>query len=1042
MMERMLFLLQHCVADAKACAAVIGFACASCFQCKADANILVDDCCRNSSPSLPWESVRGQLLQRPCAAFGILFEKLEQIPSIAQKTERTRANLFLSITHEALKNQKPKYAEALKCSIFGASRECRHVLRLICKKKAFILTHDRGTMHSGCTNCCMEILEFCSVGDVPVAILSDAMAALQLFIEPLIHSFPPDTAFEDHDVVKRLLEVVSMFRGNSEGHVEDGRFGIEFRTKVSCFVVSMLKDFCAADCCFNEGLSVVTRLLEFVNWNIRNLFSETNRLCNSNQERSYTLVSVPQLESALSELCAVTSSLCILAGDASSVIANKIFVSRSIIVACFKCIFEGGTRLPCSMIKLCVAAFHRLISGHCVVLDKLEEAKRKLQCLQDEYESVDCEILVQGLSSNERDASQVDDAMALISSLMERKHYIEKESAQLKSARDVLADALRRACAQFPDSLIWHLHGLILNRYTDSNSDTRDVRFRVSEDLAQICMQSFSLEWRVRAHMDALFKTNHSSWQIWFKFFGPESTSITIVSGMRLKEGQYTTAATAQRLIPLHAALFMADAAADVVASHPEQFLRVWLLYALDVKCPKQEKRSLFDSLCRAIFPHMSFPSLTSAPYFETSDDRAVVCHQILRLSQALPSLGVGVVTSFCCFFESALQFGLGCLLLVPQYIRDQQPELARYFCSIAALLCKLFWRELIATQSIQNKQVSVLHFVISEFFILPPKFLHDSSGVQHALDDLVLCCLAWAELDSHAAISTLFQIIRAQLQFVVSASGLPSQPQSAVNYIVLVLCKAASTSSVSHASILQTLQYLARCAALQMTRDIRCLCFHVITACLCKLLDASSALHSDGLFDSKCAEVAAVACCQTFVELMQELSNGADSIFTEALAELRTCICQMCKVSWPSTQPPAWLVLTVQFTSCTLLQELISIHSPGESNTTNDVCIQLLCRRVDACQSACLAQMSRDLGVSISKPKALHLSHHAINFLMFLTSLCDSAPHSFLCDMQIATSFVASHFCESDASTGAFMIGEMLSGVCIRHGFMNAVLK
>jgi hypothetical protein len=1041
MIERMMFLLEYCSSDTKACASVIGFACIACFQCRADTNLFVDDCCTNLSANLPWESLRGQLLQRPCAAFSILFQKLESTPSMAQKAERTRANLFLGITLEALKNQKPKYADAVKSSIFGATRECRHVLRLICKKKAFILKQGTGILHSGCTNCCMEILEFFNNNEVPIAIFSDSMAALQLFIEPLIRSFPPDVSLQDHDVVKKLLEVLSMFRGNAEGHVGDGRFGIEFRTKVSCFVVSILKDFCAASCRFDEGLSVVMQLLEFVHLNIRNLFFETNRLSNPNQDHSYTLVNVPQLECALSDLCRVTSSLCIQRDDSSNVMANKIFVSRAITVTLFKCMFEGAVRLPCSMIKCCVAAFHRLITGHCAVLDKLEIIESKLQSLHDEHESIECEILVQGHSSKAQSDSSGDDVMAQISSLMERKHFVEQETVKEQSTKDTLADSLRRACAQFPDSLIWHLHGLVLNRYTDSTQDKRDPRFRVSEDLAQLCMQSFSLEWRVRAHMDALFKTNHSPWQIWFKFFGPESTSITIVSGMRLKEGQYTTAATAQRLIPLHAALFMAEAASGVVVSHAEYFFRVWLLFALDVKCPKPEKRSLFDSLCKAIFPHLSFPVLPPAPFHETFDDCSIVCCQLLHLSQALPLLGKGAVTGFCSSFESALQFGLGCLLLVPQYIRDQQPELTQYFCSIAALLCKLFWRELITIQSIQNKQVSVLNFVISELFILPPKFLHDSSGVRQALEDLVLCCLAWADVDHHAAMGTLYQIIRAQLQFLVSASGLPSHPQSAVSHIVHVLCKAALTSSSSHISVLETLNSLARCATIQMTRDIRCLCFHVVTACLSKLLDTSSALHPDGLFDNKGAEIAAVACCQTFVELVQELSNCADSIFTEALAELRTCICQMCKFPWPSTQPPAWLMLMVRFTSCALLQELMATRSSRLLNATNDICVQLLCRRVDACQSACLPQMLRDLGASINKPKTLHMSHNTTNFLMFLTSLCDSAPFAFLCDMQLATCFIASHFSQSDADAGACMIGDMLSVVCTRHGFMCAFL-
>jgi hypothetical protein len=139
---------------------------------------------------------------------------------------------------------------------------------------------------------------------------------------------------------------------------------------------------------------------------------------------------------------------------------------------------------------------------------------------------------------------------------------------------------------------------------------------------------------------------------------------------------------------------------------------------------------------------------------------------------------------------------------------------------------------------------------------------------------------------------NTLYQIIRAQLQFLVSANGLPSQPYAAVAHIAHVLCHAASTNPSNHILIVQTLQCLARSAALQMTHDIRCLCFHVIASSLCTLLDTSVKSDCDSLFDIQSAEAAAVACCQTFVELVQELNNSADSNFAEALAELCSCVC------------------------------------------------------------------------------------------------------------------------------------------------------
>jgi hypothetical protein len=1055
MMERMMFLLEACNFDSKACAAVVEFSSMVCFQCKADTHIYVDDCCRTSSANLPWESLRGRLLQRPCAAFTILFEKLAICPSVAQKLERTRANLFLGITLEALKHLKPKCFEALKTNVFGASRECRHVLRLICKKKAFIMKQDSGIMHSGCTNCCLEILEFLEMDKLPVALLTDAMAALQVFVEPLVRSLPEDSMFQEHEVVKKLLEVLPRFRGNSEGNVSDGRFGIEFRTKVSCFVVSILKDFCVADGCFSHGMSVTMQLLEIVHVNIRNLFLETNRLSSLNSD--HALVGIPQLEAALLELCDVTASLCVCVDDANNVIANKIHVSRAITVMFFKYMFQDGARLPCCMIKCCVATFHQLVTGHCTALDKVEEFERTLHSSQDELYRTSCELAECEHSSDTFGDSNEDDKMALISSLMERRNFLEKEIEQYMKNRPVtvhLAESLRRACSQLPDNLIWHLHGVIVNRYADSTQDRRDARFRVSEELSQICMRSFTLEWRVRAQMDEFFKTSHSPWQIWFKFFGPESTSITIVSSMRVKEGQYTTAATSQRLVPLHAAMFMADAAGGVVAAHPQQFLRVWLLFAADVKCPKNDRRSLFNSLCRVLFPDDRLPSLLMTPVLEAADECAVVCCQLSYLSRVLSLSAKSILTGFCSFFESALQFGLGCLLLVPQYIRDQQSDLTQYFCRIAALLCKVFWRELLEITSNQGKQMCALSCIISDLFILPPKFLHQSSGVKQTLEDLVMCCLAWALVDCPAAMNTLYQIIRAQLQFIVSANGLPSHPHAAVAHIVDILVHAASTNPsnhnliVQHAAstnpsnhnlIVQTLQCLARSAALQMTHDIRCLCFHVIASSLCKLLDASVKSDCDSLFDIQSVEAAAVACCQTFVELVQELNNSADSNFAEALAELRGCVCQMCQICWPSSQPPVWLLLVVRFISCTLLLELILAFVPKESNSDQERGAQLLCRRVDACQSACLLQISRHLRSCISKPKASVMSRHCGNFLMFLTSLCDSAPYAFSCDMQMAASFIASRFILPAADDSVCVFGHMLSDVCCRHGFASA---
>jgi hypothetical protein len=1045
MIERMMFLLQFCSSDTKACAVVIGFACATCFQCKSDTSLFIDDCCRDSSANLPWESLRGQLLVRPCAAFSIVFEKLANVPNIAQKSERTRANIFLSITHEALKNQKVKYADSVQENRFVAARECRHVLRLVCKKKAFIMKQDPSGLHSGCTNCCLEILQFFDLNDLPVVIYSDAMTALQLFIEPLILSLPSDIAIQDHDVVTKILEVVSKFRGNGEGQIGDGRFGIEFRTTVSCFVVSILKDFCAEDRCFSEGLSVVTQLLEFVHIIIRNLFSEANRLGSLNSEQTYTLVSIPQLETALSELCSVTASLCVQPDDAINVIANKIFVSRAIIVTFFKCAFDSGMRLPCSMIKCCVSTFHQLISGHCLVLDMVDKAEKKIQSLKDEMQCIASDILVfqHGQDPNAFSDSNEDDNMAMISDLMERSNLAEKDAKKEQISKDILADSLRSACSQLPDSLIWQLHGLIMNRYSDSAQDKRDARFKISEELSQMCLRCFTLEWRVRAEMDSIFTTCQSPWQTWFKFFGPESTSITIVGGMRLKEGQYTNAVQAQRLIPLQAALFVADAAPGVVAAHPEQFLRVWLLFALDVKCPKHDKHALFYSLHRILFSHIALPSLLSAPSHDLSDDCAIVCRQMLYLSKALPSLSKASSASFCEFFENALHFGLGCLLLVPQYIREQQSDLPRYFCCVAALLCKLFWREMTATPSNHSKQTCVLNIVISELFILPPKFLHDSCVMRQTVEDLVACCISWAAVDCAAAMDTLYRIVRAQMQFLVAASGLPSRPQSAVDHIVHALCGAALADPASHIFVMQTIQCIARFASLQMTRDIRCLCFHVISACLCKLLHVSSKQDCGGLFDHENLEVAAAACCQTFIELMQELGSSVDSSFAEALAEFRTCISHLCLAYYPAAQPPTWLVLMVRFMSCTLLHELINATTLAqrESNADCDPKAAVLLRRVEACQSTCLLSISRDLRVSISKPKMLPVSHHTGNFLLFLTMLCERAPHAFSCDMQLAACYIASHCGHSADHTNAWMYSHLLSDECSRSRFASATL-
>ncbi len=1027
MMERMMFLLEFCSSDTKSYASVLSFSCVACYQCKADNSVFFEDISHNSSSNLPWESLRGQLLQRPCAAFSILFEKLAMLPSFAQKTEKARANLFLSFILEAVKNEKMKYAEALKASTFGAARQCRHVLRLICKRKAFLL--HTATLHSGCTNSCLEILDFFENSHVPVATFSDAMTALQLFIDPLVRSFPSDIVIQDHDVIKRFLGAVSRFRGNADGQAADSRYTIEFRTKISCFVVSILKDFCLADCFFSEGHSVVKQLLEFVEINIRNLFFETNRLSAPNQDLSCTLVTAAQLESALSGLCSAASSFCVHADDAINVIANKIFVSRAVTVAFFKEIFESDLHLPCSALKCCVTTFHRLITGHLTALNKLDQIERNIQSLQDEIDCVSSDICEREHSAKLSDSNE---DMGEISSLLERKHSAMQELEKEQKDKRVLADSLRRACAQLPDSLIWHLHGL---------TDQRDQRFKVSEDLSQICMQSFTLEWCVRARMDDVFKTSQSPWRIWFKFFGPESTFITIVSGMRLKFTEGLKKAGSQRLLPLRAALFIADASSGVVTAHPEQFLRVWLLFALDVKCPKQEKHSFFNSLCNILFPHLPLPLLLATPFSESADDCTIVSCQISHLLLAMPCLSKVITTSVCGFIESAVQFGLGCLQLVPDSIRSQQPGLSKYFCRIAALLCKSFWREMLSLPSHQSKPMSALICVISELFILPPKFLHDSSGVRLALEDLVNCCLAWAEVDHPTASDTLYQIVRAQLQFLVSESGLPSQPQSAVYHIVQVLCSAATTNARSHVFVVQTIQCLARSAVQQMTRDIRCLCFHVVAACLYKLLAASVEHSFDGLFDNQCAEVAAVACCQTFVELLLELSNGVDPNFADALAEMRTCVSEMCKVPWPSTQPPVWLVLMVQFIGCSLLNELISIFVPKESISDKDLCASRLRDRIDASQTVCLLRISRDLRSSISKPKTLQMPHHAINFLMFLTSLCDSAPHAFSRDMQMAASCIASHFTIPGADSNALIFGEMLLHACSRHGFASAAV-
>ncbi len=173
------------------------------------------------------------------------------------------------------------------------------------------MKQDSGIMHSGCTNCCLEILEFLEMDKLPVALLTDAMAALKVFVEPLVRSLPEDATFQRHDVVKKLLEVLPRFRGNSEGNVSDSRFGIEFRTNVSCFVVSILKDFCVAEGCFSDGMSIIMQLLEIVHVNIRNLLLETNRLSNLNTDQSHALVGIPHIEAALLELCDITASLCV-----------------------------------------------------------------------------------------------------------------------------------------------------------------------------------------------------------------------------------------------------------------------------------------------------------------------------------------------------------------------------------------------------------------------------------------------------------------------------------------------------------------------------------------------------------------------------------------------------------------------------------------------------------------------------------------------------------------------------------------------------------
>jgi hypothetical protein len=157
--------------------------------------------------------------------------------------------------------------------------------------------------------------------------------------------------------------------------------------------------------------------------------------------------------------------------DTNIVIANKIQVSRAITVMFFKYMFQDGARLPCCMIKCCVATFHQLVTGHCIALDKVEEFERKVQSSQDELYRVVCELTEYEHSSDPIGDSNEDDKMALISSLMERRNFLEKEIEQNMKNRPVtvhLAESLRRACSQLPDNLIWHLHGVIVNRYADS----------------------------------------------------------------------------------------------------------------------------------------------------------------------------------------------------------------------------------------------------------------------------------------------------------------------------------------------------------------------------------------------------------------------------------------------------------------------------------------------------------------------------------------------------------------------------------------------
>jgi hypothetical protein len=395
-------------------------------------------------------------------------------------------------------------------------------------------------------------------------------------------------------------------------------------------------------------------------------------------------------------------------------------------------------------------------------------------------------------------------------------------------------------------------------------------------------------------------------------------------------------------------------------------------------------------------------------------------------------------LAGLCEFIEAALQFGLGCVLLVPQYVRSQQVDLLIYFCRIAARICKLFWRELSAILPKHRRQNSVLLCMISELFILPPKFLLESTGVRQALEDLIICCLSWAEIDHATASDTLYQVVRAQLQFLVSESGLPSRPQSALDYIAHALCSAASVNSQSHIFILQSVQHLSRSTTVHMSRDVRSLSCHLVGASMCRLLDASNKRGHDHFFDQQSSEIASSACCLAFIELLQDLSNSAN--FAEALADIRTSVCELCKVPWPSTQPPAWLVSTVCFLSCSLLQELISIVALRASVVAKER-INLLHRRIEACQAECLLNTSFLPRSSTSRCRTSPMQHHVVSLLMFLTCLCDTAPFAFSRDMQMATSCIASPLFFPAADTNTFVFGQMLSEVCVRLGFSSASL-